>query len=80
MGPALVEPLDNSHLGALHMHNIVLECFELDSYKLTLPLMIISVVHLARGYRCAIARCRLRLSAFPVSSWLLVGVSEFCCV
>jgi hypothetical protein len=29
------------------------------------------------GYRCAIARCRLRLSAFPVSSWLLVGVEEF---
>ena len=24
-------------------------------------------------YRCAIARCRLLLSAFPVSSWLLVG-------
>ena len=31
-------------------------------------------------YRCAIARCRLRLSAFPVSSWLLVGVVEDCCV
>ena len=28
-------------------------------------------------YRCAIARCRLRLSAFPpVSLWLLVGVVE----
>ena len=31
-------------------------------------------------YRCAIARCRLRLSAFPVTSWLLVGVVEDCCV
>ena len=59
-----------------HRHFRLLSHYPYACYR-TAKVWLLALIVTPPHSQNTIARCRLRLSAFPVSSWLLVGVEEY---